>query len=211
MIYFTSDLHFGHDKEFIYKNRGFNSIKEHDQAIINNWNNLIKNGDDVYILGDIILGDNLYGLECLKKLKGNLYIILGNHDTKQRIDLYKQLVEYNFMKWKCTAGAEWGIDYPTTKVLGYADMLKYKKYNFYLSHYPTFTGNGEDYKKVRAHVINLHGHTHSASKFYVNNPYIYNVALDAHNMTPVSIDEIISDIREYVDKHSDPVGYCCCE
>ena len=37
-IWFTSDLHFCHDKEFLYKPRGFNSIEEHDTAIIQNWN-----------------------------------------------------------------------------------------------------------------------------------------------------------------------------
>lgn len=36
MIYFTSDLHFGHDKDFIYKSRGFNSIGDHDNTIIEN-------------------------------------------------------------------------------------------------------------------------------------------------------------------------------
>ena len=36
MIYFTSDLHFGDDKGFIYKPRGFNSIEDHDNTIIEN-------------------------------------------------------------------------------------------------------------------------------------------------------------------------------
>lgn len=36
MIYLTSDLHFGHNKEFLYKPRGFNSIEAHDEQIIKN-------------------------------------------------------------------------------------------------------------------------------------------------------------------------------
>lgn len=35
-MYFTSDLHLNHDKEFIYKNRGFNSINEMNNTIIRN-------------------------------------------------------------------------------------------------------------------------------------------------------------------------------
>ena len=61
MIYFTSDLHFNHNKNFIYESRGFKSIEEHDKEIIKNWNNIIKDNDDVYILGDLMLGDNEYG------------------------------------------------------------------------------------------------------------------------------------------------------
>jgi calcineurin-like phosphoesterase family protein len=35
-IWFTSDTHFGHQKEFIWGPRGFKSSKEHDEAIICN-------------------------------------------------------------------------------------------------------------------------------------------------------------------------------
>ena len=42
MDYFTSDLHIGHDKDFIWKARGFNSIEEHDTQILKNWNSIIK-------------------------------------------------------------------------------------------------------------------------------------------------------------------------
>ena len=33
-IYLTSDLHFNHNKEFLYEPRGFNSPEEHDEEII---------------------------------------------------------------------------------------------------------------------------------------------------------------------------------
>ena len=35
-IYFTSDLHIGHDKDFLYKPRGFNNVWDMDNAIIEN-------------------------------------------------------------------------------------------------------------------------------------------------------------------------------
>lgn len=31
-IFLTSDLHFGHQREFLYGPRGFNTIQEHDEA-----------------------------------------------------------------------------------------------------------------------------------------------------------------------------------
>lgn len=191
MIYFTSDLHFGHDKEFIYKNRGFNSIEEHDKAIIDNWNNMITYADDVYILGDLMLNNNEEGIAKLRQLNGNLHIYRGNHDTDNRFKIYQEL-EWNRPYWM---DCLWEINDK------YADMFKYGKYRFYISHYPTLTSNGEDFDKISQHIINLHGHTHSKNKIYVNNPYMYNVALDAHNMKPVLIEDIIKDIEDYVNKN----------
>ena len=36
MIYFTSDWHFCHNKPFIYESRGFKSIEEMNEIIIEN-------------------------------------------------------------------------------------------------------------------------------------------------------------------------------
>ena len=37
-IFVTSDLHFGHDRGFLYEPRGFSNIEDHDEAVIANWN-----------------------------------------------------------------------------------------------------------------------------------------------------------------------------
>ena len=175
-IWFTSDLHFGHNKDFMYTPRGFNSIEEHDETIIKNWNETVSPNDDVYILGDLMLGNNEYGMSCLNKLNGNLHVIYGNHDTDDRISYY-------------------GLFSYLLDLVGHSERLKIGKYYFYLSHYPTITANYDDDKPWAKHLINLHGHTHSKDKFYNDNPYMYNVSLDAHNNYPVSIDEIIKDIK----------------
>ena len=78
-IWFTSDTHFGHQKEFLWAPRGFNSIEEHDEMIIHNWNEVVGPNDDVYHLGDVMLNDNEHGLECLKRLNGKIHITIGNH------------------------------------------------------------------------------------------------------------------------------------
>ena len=46
--------------------RGFKSIEEHDAEIIKRWNEVITAEDDVYILGDLMLGDNAEGMNILK-------------------------------------------------------------------------------------------------------------------------------------------------
>ena len=35
MIYFTSDLHLGHDREFVWEARGFENVREMTKAIFN--------------------------------------------------------------------------------------------------------------------------------------------------------------------------------
>lgn len=80
-IWITSDLHIGHDRDFIYKDRGFETVKQHDDALVENWNKLVEADDVVYILGDVMMKHNLqdgdfsYGLSILEKLNGRLIII----------------------------------------------------------------------------------------------------------------------------------------
>ena len=175
MIYFTSDWHFCHNKPFIYESRGFKSIEEMNEIIIENHNRVVKEEDIIYCLGDCMLNDNQKGMECINRLNGYKVIILGNHCTDTRIKLYKNL--------------------PNTEVKGWVDMLKYGNYHFYLSHYPTITSNHDEDRSLKQIILNLHGHTHDRRKFYQDNPTMYNVALDAHNNIPVSIDQIIEDIK----------------
>ena len=47
MIYLSSDLHFGHDREFLWGPRGFNSIEENDNTILKNFKEILKDEDDV--------------------------------------------------------------------------------------------------------------------------------------------------------------------
>ena len=173
-IWFTSDLHFGHNKEFLYKPRGFNSIEEHDGTIINNFNSLVSDDDEVFILGDLMLVNNDNGIECLKKLNGKKYFIIGNHDTDSRLELYKNI---------------------NLECLGYSTLISVNKYHLYLSHYPSTTSNYDSDKPLKTRIINISGHTHCKEKFN-NLTGSYNVALDAHNNFPVEFNTIISDVKE---------------
>ena len=173
MIYFTSDLHFCHDKEFLYKPRGFNSVDEMNEAIVEKWNSTVWCDDDVYVLGDLMLCDNDKGSEYLKRLNGRIHIILGNHDTNTRILIYDSLPNVVSVAW------------------GY--KLKYEGITFFLSHYPCITENTK-IEPLNLTVFSLHGHTHSKELFNDMYPYAYNVALDAHDNTPVSAEQVKKDI-----------------
>ena len=107
-VFVCSDTHLGHNKDFLYAPRGFTNIQEHNEAIVKNWNSEITDDDIVYHLGDVVLGDIDTGIEYLKRLKGQIKIIPGNHDTPSKIDRYQEL--------------------ENVEVLPLAYLLKYKKY-----------------------------------------------------------------------------------
>ena len=121
--------------------------------------------------GNEVEWDRIY-----KHLNGYKKFIHGNHDSNKKIEYY--------------------INRYDMEDIGLASLYSYsKKRKFYLSHYPTYTMNYEDKKNP---LINLFGHTHQKNNFFNNNPYMYHVGLDSHNCTPVSIEEIIQDIKKYL-------------
>ena len=55
MIYFTSDLHFGHDNMIRHTGRPFGNAEEMDRILIQKWNQTVSSRDEVYILGDFTM------------------------------------------------------------------------------------------------------------------------------------------------------------
>lgn len=81
-IWFISDTHFSHNRvqEFCPNTRPQESLDEHDELLIQNWNRLINKRDRVYHLGDVAFG-SIAGTEMLlSRLKGDIHLIYGNHD-----------------------------------------------------------------------------------------------------------------------------------
>ena len=176
-IFFTSDTHFNHDREFVYSPRGFKTIQEMNGTLVIYWNETVGNDDDIYVLGDFFLGTDFnYIQEVLNKLNGRIHLVTGNHDTLSKITEY----------------TSWN------NIVEIADALRirYKKREFFLCHYPVLTASLEqDPDKA---VINLFGHTHSKDKFYEDRPYMYNVAVDANDNKPVEIEEILTAFNNKV-------------
>jgi calcineurin-like phosphoesterase family protein len=177
MVYVTSDLHLGHDREFIWGARGYKSVEEMNKTQIEKFNSVVTDEDEVWILGDLVLGDIEGGLELLKQLKGKIHVCLGNHDSAKREQAYRD------MGWDVQLCAR----------------FKYKKISFYLSHYPTMTHNLDE-KELWQVVVNLYGHTHQTSNFYHDDPWMYHVGVDSHNGYPVSMDQVLEDIRAEMKK-----------
>jgi calcineurin-like phosphoesterase family protein len=174
-IWLTSDTHFAHDRDFIWKARGFKNVNEMNKEIVRRWNSVVSEEDTVYHLGDVMLGDNSIGLSLLKQLNGTIYIAFGNHDTQSRIDAYREC--HN------VAGVQMGY------------RIKVGKRTGILTHYPTITANGSDTR-----TLNFFGHTHQTENFYEDRPYMYHVGLDSHDCYPVLLEDALTEIKNKGEK-----------
>ena len=153
--FFTSDLHFGHKNILKFaKPRPFSTIEEHDQAIIDNWNSVVKQEDDVYIIGDISLNLSAEEIENrLKALNGNKYLILGNHD---RPKIYAKFLNSGLLKEM--------KDYASIKLEDKVGRV----YECILFHYPILEPNHVFNKPIAGKIgptCHFYGHIHNMNDY----------------------------------------------
>ena len=170
-VWLMSDLHLGHDRDFVWAKRGFSNIQEHNETLIENIKTCVGKNDEFFILGDLTLGDLDAAAPLLHQIPGHVHVILGNHDTERRIEFYQSL--------------GWDVQFAT--------RIRWKKYHFYLSHYPTDCANeGED--KISLATINIYGHTHQSEVWFPSRPFSYCICPEANNNRPIEISDIIGTL-----------------
>lgn len=185
-IFFTSDLHFGHKNILKYCNRPWNSIKEMDEGLIQNWNNTVGKDDIIFNLGDFAFASNQRWRELISRLNGKHHLILGNHDeVRYPGDFILELFE--------------GV-YPEL-------TLNIDGRYVYLHHYPYLCYGGA-WRNPDNAVYQLFGHVHSGSNSSGKDsdrlihlfPYQYDVGVDNNDYKPVSWDQVKEIIRKQVEK-----------
>lgn len=158
----VSDCHFRHNKDFIWGRRGFQSVEEHDEGVIREWNSRVGE-HDVFHLGDFIFQDasGEKTLEYIKKLNfKRLYVLFGNHASGIK-SIYKKTLEENFLLLE-----EVEI-FPLVKKLGKKELIflpnlvevSIGKHLFVLSHYPIISHN---YQSKGSYMICGHSHGNCA-------------------------------------------------
>ena len=55
-------------------------LRMHDQMLVDYWNEVVTDDDEVWFLGDLGLGSREYISSLVAKLKGHKHMIYGNHD-----------------------------------------------------------------------------------------------------------------------------------
>ena len=192
--YFIADPHFGH-KPMLHLGDGrpFDNVEEMNETQINNWNAKVGKGDNVYICGDFIW--NTEDPEpILKRLNGNKFLIMGNHDriTRQNFEAYnKHLV--------------WIKDYFMLKIKNGKNVASTK---IVLSHYPFEVWDSQHYGSYH-----FYGHVHKecGHRKMIDVPRRYNVGVDVNNFEPVSLEEIVTKLKEQnlydVDVYAENCGF----
>ncbi len=79
MRYFCSDLHLGHD--LAARLRGFDSVEEHDNFIINTLTATLNKRDILVVMGDVAM-DRFALFRLLEVPCMNLELVYGNHDDE---------------------------------------------------------------------------------------------------------------------------------
>ena len=78
--FYISDWHYGHANVIAFDNRPFKSLLEMDEALVDRWNAVVSPGDTVYVLGDMFWCKAQDAIPILRSLKGQKFLIKGNHD-----------------------------------------------------------------------------------------------------------------------------------
>lgn len=80
-VFLISDTHFGHHKilQFVEaRNQLGKTIEEHDEALVERWNRVVRPRDTVWHLGDVLFGRHSF--RHLGRLNGHKKLVKGNHD-----------------------------------------------------------------------------------------------------------------------------------
>jgi len=144
-IYFTADLHFGHESILRHSpKRPYSDtvdIAAHDEWLLDLWRSTVSKHDIVYILGDLTFLKSEDARRLLEKLPGQKFLIEGNHDgsvIKANKNYFKEVYQIKEMRFKPTV----------------APFLQ-EEFNVVMCHYPMVTWN----QKPRGSIM-LHGHCH---------------------------------------------------
>jgi calcineurin-like phosphoesterase family protein len=141
--YYIADNHFCHAAlNTKMDRRGFESVEEMNEYMIQRWNEKVRKKDEVIILGDFSWGNAKQTQEILSRLNGKLHLIVGNHD--------------HFLNEK---------DFDTSRfvwIKEYAELSDNKR-KVVLSHYPIACYNGQYRRNEQgeAKTYMLHGHIHN--------------------------------------------------
>ena len=171
-IWVISDTHFRHSNilNFIDHNTGklvrpmFTDVDAMDEHIIERWNSVVKTGDTVYHLGDVVMGkDKLDWMNNnWSRLRGSKILIVGNHDN------IKFLTSFNWFD----------------KVLYWENLISY---GLLLTHAPVHPRTLREDRYKGQDMLNIHGHLHTNRSPGLD--YI-NVCVEVNDYTPISLEEL---------------------
>jgi calcineurin-like phosphoesterase family protein len=152
-IWFGSDFHLGHLRDFVWKPRGFTSHVEHTNAVIDRINKVVTEDDILFYLGDFSLNSNPEETKnFLRRIKCKIFFIWGNHESSTS-KIYKEALEDKF------GGPVDFEAYPlvweNVTFLGTQAFISIDKQTIFLSHFAHYI-----WEDMQHGVWHLCGHSH---------------------------------------------------
>jgi calcineurin-like phosphoesterase family protein len=181
VIWFTADLHLGHGNIIGYTGRPYAGAEEMNAALVAGWNDVVDDGDTVWVLGDFALGRIAETLPMVGALRGRKILLTGNHDrcwigNGRRAD--------DWIPRYLDAGFSEVLQGTVTASVDGASVL--------LCHFP-YEGDSLDVDRHLEHRPPdrgdwlLHGHVHER---WGQNGRMINVGVDACGFRPISETEV---------------------
>jgi calcineurin-like phosphoesterase family protein len=126
-IWFTSDWHLGHQRDFVWKVRGYQSADDHTNSIIETLNHYVRENDILFNLGDLCLNTTREQFDgYLDRIKcQNIWCLFGNHNNPHEKHIYRP-----------------ERDKLTTQPVNWVYPVKYKNIA-YIGHYHEVVVNGQ--------------------------------------------------------------------
>jgi calcineurin-like phosphoesterase family protein len=198
MRWFTSDLHFGHANILRFCDRPFVDVNHMNTAIVNAMNERVSPDDELWILGDVAMGNVDVTLPLVRRLTaGRVVIVAGNHDRFHPCN--KKKATGWLERYERLTGAE--------VINGNTELTLTDGTRVQVSHFP-YAGDSYD----RGHVDRfaafrpvdnggwlLCGHVHEKWRQFGR---VINVGVDAWGGWPVSESEIASIISKGSANHA---------
>lgn len=194
-IFITSDLHLNHNKEFVWKYRGYESLGDHNDSIIAKINEVCRPCDLLINLGDFCLNtkiDEFY--DFVRRINPKMIFQTGNHGNPW-IKVYK---EFSYLNYNCLAlGVDW-----IGKITYWGDYLElvWNKQFIVCSHFPLLVFNNSKFG-----AWHVHGHCHGKLKSSLpesQDGKILDVGWDVFKK-PIDFDELKSIMGDKNQKSND--------
>ena len=121
--------------------RGFASVEEMNETMIEKWNARVRKKDEVVIIGDLSFGSVQETNELVRRLRGRLYLIKGNHDRF----VWNRELDESLFQW----------------IRPYEELSDHKR-KVILCHYPILFYNGQYRLDAEGNpkTYMLYGHVH---------------------------------------------------
>lgn len=187
-IFFISDTHFGHEATCTrFKRvdgsplRPFANAQEMDEEMVRRWNEVVREQDKVYHLGDVVMSEK--HLPTLARLNGSKRLVRGNHDifkTKVYVQYFKEI---------------YGVRVLEDMVLTHVPL-----------HPESVTQRWRTNIHGHLHAGQVHRHVESpvSSMHFEPDPLYFSVCVEQIDYRPIELSELRAQIQKRREEYGEP-------